>query len=510
MYEIQVLAQAMHRDTHYDPKIFRIDFSEPFQIAVVPGDATKGHIHYPQAIEPILGSAIVPDEEPEWLSFHVWLEAGQTPWFIFPNGPYESRALVIETNSRYKDEFKNPKTGVSRATLLREGKLPHIRIGEVKIHGPVAEQGGSNEERAVFGTEGFQETNALVQLFVFAKNAYRRPVSDAEKNRIQTFYERRLSEEASPRQAALDSLKLILCLPSFLYPPEITAEEEQLLHPFDLASRLSYALWAARPDAELLVLAESGSLADPPELRSQVLRMLADPRSSEFINGFVDSWLNLRALGDLPPPRKSAWEYYAQNLPDAMKEESRLFFRHMLDEDKPATEFLDADYTFVNKHLAGLYDLPEQSTLRLADGFQKVSLSKNKQRGGLLGMAGVLTVSANGVDTSPVTRGVWVSENILGITPPPPPDVVPSIEADVSGSKTIREKLTKHSQDQTCYVCHRNIDPLGYPLETFDPIGRCAKSIQDKRGNPSPRKSTVMENFHPAKALKTSKTLSEF
>ena len=115
----------MHRDTHYDPKIFRIDFSEPFQLAVVPGDATKGHIHYPQAIEPILGSAVVPDEQPEWLSFRVWLEAGQTPRFIFPNGPYESRASVIEVNKRYKDEFKNPKDGVSRASLLREGALPH-------------------------------------------------------------------------------------------------------------------------------------------------------------------------------------------------------------------------------------------------------------------------------------------------------------------------------------------------------------------------------------------------
>ncbi len=109
LYDIEVHAQAMHRDTHYDPKIFRIDFSEPFQLAVVPGDVTKGHIHYPQAIEPILGRAVVPDDQPQWLSFRVWLEAGQTPRFIFPNGPYESRASVIEVNKRYKDEF-DPET----------------------------------------------------------------------------------------------------------------------------------------------------------------------------------------------------------------------------------------------------------------------------------------------------------------------------------------------------------------------------------------------------------------
>jgi hypothetical protein len=165
-----------------------------------------------------------------------------------------------------------------------------------------------------------------------------------------------------------------------------------------------------------------------------------------------------------------------------MKQEARLFFRHLLGENGPVTDFLDADYTFVDKKLAKLYGLPEQETLRLADGFQRVRLAKNEQRGGVLGMAGVLTVSANGVDTSPVTRGVWVMENMLGITPPPPPDVVPSIEADVSGSTTIREKLTKHSADATCFVCHRNIDPLGYALETFDPIGRWRANYPKPKG----------------------------
>ena len=216
----------MHRDTHYDPKIFRIDFSEPFQIGVVPGDVTKGHIHYPQAIEPVLATAIVPDDQPEWLTFRVWLEAGQTPRFIFPNGPYESRASVIETNKRYKDEFKKPQDGVSRTTLLREGKLPHIRIGEIKVHGPIEEAGGGNEELAVFGSEGFQADQALEQLFAFGRKAYRRPLYEADRKRIETIYQKRLAEDATPRQAALDALKMILCSPSFLYLSEITPEEE--------------------------------------------------------------------------------------------------------------------------------------------------------------------------------------------------------------------------------------------------------------------------------------------
>ena len=502
LYDIQVHAQAKHRDTHYDPEIFRIDFSEPFQIGIVPGDATKGHIHYPQAIEPVLATAIVPDDEPEWLNFRVWLEQGQTPRFIFPNGPYESRASVIEVNRRYKDEFKNPKTGVSRATLLREGALPRIQIGEIKIQGPIAEPGGGKEELAVFGRKGFQESKALKQLFAFAQRAYRRPLQKVDRRRIRSIYQQRLSEDATPRRAALDTLKMILCSPSFIYLSEITPEDEESLRPFDLASRLSYALWSSPPDQELFASAKSGELTDEMELRRQVQRMLDDERSEQFVIGFLDSWLNLRDIGNLPPPRKAARDYYAENLPVSMKQEARLFFRNLLDSNGPVTDFLSSNYTFVDKKLAKLYQLPERETLRLSDGFQQIDLAENRQRGGVLGMAGVLTVSANGVDTSPVTRGVWVMENLLGITPPPPPDEVPSIDSDTSGAKTIREKLARHSQDKTCNVCHRNIDPLGFALETFDPIGRWRTKYPKRNGKGSAPKIDSSGKFPSGETYK--------
>lgn len=474
LYDIEVHAQAMHRDTHYDPTIFGIDFSEPFLLGVVPGDASKNHIHYPQAIEPLLGQAVVPDEKPEWIRFRVWLEAGQTPRFIFPNGPYESRASVIAINKRYKDDFQGrfPNEGVRRTHLLKEGKLPHIRIGEIKIEGPIAEPGGSAEEVAVFGPRGFQAERALEQLYAFGERAYRRPLTAADRASIRKTYERQVGEGATPRQAALDTLKMVLCSPSFLYFSEITDEKDAKLGPYDLASRLSYALWSSPPDQELLAAAASGRLTAPDELRRQSERLLADERVGGFVNGFLESWLNLRDLGGMPPPRESTRVYYAENLPEAMKTEVRLFFRHLLKENGSVRQFLDADYTFADKRLAKLYNLPEQKTLRIADGFQRVSLAGNRQRGGVLGMAGVLTVSANGVETSPVTRGVWVMENILGVKPPPPPDVVPAIEADVSGATTIRERLAKHRADPACAECHRKIDPLGFSLESFDPIGR--------------------------------------
>lgn len=490
LYEIEVHAQAMHRDTHYDPKIFGIDFSEPFRIGVVPGDVTKGHIHYPQAIEPLLAEAVVPDKEPTWMKFQVWLEAGQTPRFIFPNGPYESRASVLEVNKRYKDEFKSdiPSSGVARGHILKEGKLPHIRIGEIKLKGPLPEKGGSLEEIAVFGNGGFQQDKALDQLLAFGEKAFRRPLDDKDRKRIEETYRRRLDEKATPRQAALDTVKRILCSPAFFYLSEITPEDESLLRPYDLASRLSYALWAGPPDAALLATAADGSLGKPEVLEAQVARMLKDKRSDGFVESFLDAWLNLREIGNQPPPRQAARVFYAEDLPTSMKAEARLFFRHLLDKNGPLTDLLDSDYTFVDKKLAALYNLPEKDKLRLADGFQRVSLKPENHRGGVLGMAGILTVSANGVETSPVTRGVWVSENLLGVVPSTPPDEVPLIESDVSGATTIRERLAKHAADKTCAECHRKIDPLGFGLETFDPIGRWrTKYPQTKKDGPAPK-----------------------
>lgn len=490
LYEIEIHAQAMHRDTHYDPKIFGIDFSEPFRIGVVPGDVTKGHIHYPQAIEPLLAEAVVPDKEPTWMKFQVWLEAGQTPRFIFPNGPYESRASVLEVNKRYKDEFKSdiPSSGVARGHILKEGKLPHIRIGEIKLKGPLPEKGGSLEEIAVFGNGGFQQDKALDQLLAFGEKAFRRPLDDKDRKRIEEIYRRRLDEKATPRQAALDTVKRILCSPAFFYLSEITPEDESLLRPYDLASRLSYALWAGPPDAALLATAADGSLGKPEVLEAQVARMLKDKRSEGFVESFLDAWLNLREIGNQPPPRQAARVFYAEDLPTSMKAEARLFFRHLLDKNGPLTDLLDSDYTFVDKKLAALYNLPEKDKLRLADGFQRVSLKPENHRGGVLGMAGVLTVSANGVETSPVTRGVWVSENLLGVVPATPPDEVPLIESDVSGATTIRERLAKHAADKTCAECHRKIDPLGFGLETFDPIGRWrTKYPQTKKDGPAPK-----------------------
>ncbi len=167
---------------------------------------------------------------------------------------------------------------------------------------------------------------------------------------------------------------MILCSPSFLYLSEGTPEDESMLRPHDLAARLSYALWAQPPDALLTAKAESNEIIDPAVLKQQVQRMLADERSEAFVNDFVDSLLNLRDIGSLPPPRQTANEYYAQDLPTSMKQEARLFFSNLLRNNARLPIFSMLIYTFVDKKLATLYQLPERDTLRLADGFRRVSI----------------------------------------------------------------------------------------------------------------------------------------
>ncbi len=487
LYEIRVKAEAKFRKNVYAPNFFGTDPTEPFLLGIVAGNAKAGPLHLPQPIEPELADPVpVKDDVQEWYTFRVWLDKGFTPRFVFPNGMLDVRGAYNRTlrvyNKLFPEETRKT-TGIveARVVIMRHGQLPHLRIHEVDIRGPLVGAWPTAGYQTVLGGKPFEAERTRELLTAFATRAYRRPATDEEVERLMGVVDARKKEGRDDFGAFKDGLKAALCSPAFIYlsePAEKAAESETRLSAHALASRLSYFLWSTTPDAELRRLADSGELLQEEVLVGQARRLLASPRATAFIHGFLDAWLNLRALGDMPPDRGEFRKYYAQNLQTAMKTETRLFMADLIARNESVLRFVDADYTFANRALAKLYGEDNAIDPARAHEFQRIAFSST-QRGGLLGQGSVLTVSANGIETSPVIRGVWVLENILGTPPAPPPDNVPPIDPDIRGAKSMRELLAKHRDNPGCYECHRKIDELGFALESFDPIG-AARRTYDK------------------------------
>lgn len=232
------------------------------------------------------------------------------------------------------------------------------------------------------------------------------------------------------------------------------------------------------PDEELLAAAMSGSLNDAAELNAQIDRMLRDDKAEAFVEHFTDSWLRINTLGSMPPDPKAFGTYYSDRLEDFFKQETRLYFADLLATNGSILKLIDSDYTFVNDALAKHYGI---AGVR-GEQFRKVALKPEHHRGGLLGQGSVLTLTANGIETSPVVRGIWVLENILGTPPPPPPPDVEPLEPDTRGTTTIRQQLNQHRNVAACADCHRKIDPAGFALEFYDPIGGYRTHYAARRG----------------------------
>ena len=486
-YEIKVNAEAMNRQHPYDQKIFQSDPTEPFRLGIRPGQSTIGALHETQPIEPQLGEVILRDGPAEWHTFRVWLDQGFTPRFTFPNGALSIRnayGKVLRThNDQFPEEVRDTKGIVEfRAVVMRHGFLPHIRIHEVEIRGPLEPQWPTVSQSRIYGDDAFNSEGMRNMLSRFATRAYRRPATDADVDSLMQVVDARIAAGHDRRQALKDGLKAALCSPAFLYlvePVDPDAPTPEL-EAYALASRLSYFLWATMPDDQLMAKAADNSLLDPAVLRAETQRLLTDPRAERFVTRFTDAWLNLRGLGDMAPDRDMFPEYYAENLQSAMKRETRLFTQDLLTRNESVIRFIDADYTFANRALARLYGAEETVPSAVGHEFHRVSFP-DSQRHGLLGHASILTVTANGIETSPVTRGVWVLENLFGTPPAPPPDDVPAIDPDVRGASSISEILAKHRDTPACYDCHRRIDPPGFALEHFDPIGRWRERYPNKK-----------------------------
>jgi mono/diheme cytochrome c family protein len=344
-----------------------------------------------------------------------------------------------------------------------------VGFGAVTVTGPIIDQWPPESHARLLGSVELSKgtvSDAEQILRRFLPRAFRRPVTDIEVDRFLDLVRRGLAGKHSFHESLRASLVAALCSPNFLYLVEKHDPNSKTISDTELASRLSYFAWSSMPDEELLRLAASGKLREPANLKSQLERLLQSPRAEAFITNFVGQWLKLRQINDTTPDRK-LYRKFDELLQMSMVNEGEGFFREVLHRDLPISDFLDSKWAMINQRLAEHYGIDGVTGLNL----RKVPLPPGHVRGGVLTQAGVLKVTANGTTTSPVLRGVWVLENILGQPTPPPPPNTGGIEPDIRGAVTIRQQLDQHRNDESCNVCHRLIDPPGFALESFDPIG---------------------------------------
>jgi len=333
----------------------------------------------------------------------------------------------------------------------------------------------------------------------FVKQAYRTPVSPQEEVRFLPLILGAMKSGSTFAEAMLTGYTAVLCSPSYLY----LQEKPGRLDDHALAARLTYFLWNSTPDSELRKLADAGTLHDPKTLHAQTERLLADPRSARFVETFTDYWLDLRKAGSNDPDNLLYPDYYLDDhLVESARDESHATFAEMIRGNLTARTIVDADFVFVNERLTTLYQLPPVAGAKL----QKVILPKDSVRGGFMTQAAVLKVTANGTTTSPVIRGAWIMERVLGRKPPPPPPSVPAVEPDTRGAVTIRQQLDKHRTLESCSSCHTKIDPPGFALESFDVMGGFReryRALDGKTPEVGIGKNGQKYAFHNALAVET-------
>jgi hypothetical protein len=366
---------------------------------------------------------------------------------------------------------------------------PGLAMKPMRVEGPLLPQWPGTGHKLLFGdlpdaptAEGARrmkyERNRTQQWFevtsaqpsidgpklikAFVAKVVREKATPTQADPYVRLFEAELKNGTNFEEALLTAYTAILCSPANLY----FHEQPGRLDAWAVACRLSYMFWGTAPDDELRRHAASGNLLKPATLRAQTDRLLADPRARRFVRDFTDQWLSLRNI-DATTPDKQLYPEYDDALKAAMLDETRLFFAEVLTKNLSVTDFLDSDWTMLNNRLARHYGIAGVEGV----AFRKVALKPEDHRGGLLTHASVLKVSANGNNTSPVVRGAWVLDRILGTPPSPPPPGTPGVEPDIRGATTLRQTLEKHRTLESCNACHAKIDPPGFALENYDVEG---------------------------------------
>jgi hypothetical protein len=394
-----------------------------------------------------------------WAEFRTPLKAGEH-WLS---------ATILRMYEGLPAAYKGPKPAKAQAKDFRKRGIDAFFVMYLHVVGPFNQVKGPSQEsiKKVFGdhpVKGPRDAAAIRNIVAgIARRAYRRPVTGKEVDELVHLIELVQKEGSSFEEGLCLAIERMLISPHFLF----RVEKSPRLSQHELATRLSYFLWSSMPDEELLRCADEGKLRNPPVLEAQVRRMLKDPKARALVENFGEQWLRTRALESHTPDRTKFPEF-TEYTRMSMRQETALFFEHILREDRPVLDLLDANYTFLNQRLAEFYGIPGVK----GHEFRKVDLAGSR-RGGVWRQASVLTVSSYANRTSPVLRGKWILENLLNAPPPPPPPDVPVLdEKEVGKSVSLRAQLEKHRRNATCASCHARMDPLGLALENFDAIGR--------------------------------------
>ena len=380
----------------------------------------------------------------------------------------ETVATVKAGRHRFGVALVNPEDGDKP---LRERK--GVAVSGVVVIDPPLSPIRAAYDRILFGDAKDESRERARRILAeFSKRAWRRPVTRAEVERLLKLFDTARQNKESFERSVGVSLQAILVSPHFLFRVEPNRAPDRddgsyPLNDWEIASRLSYFLWSSMPDDELFRLAEKGRLSDPAVRAAQVERMLKDPKAYALAENFAGQWLNLRVLATIQPARRD-FPGFDEALRVAMRKETEMFFHAVLSENRSVLDFLDADFTFVNERLAKHYEIKGVE----GQEFRRVKLG-DANRGGVLTHASVLTLTSNPTRTSPVKRGKWILENILGTPPPPPPPNVPDLEEskEALAKGSLRERMEQHRANPNCATCHERMDTLGFGFENFDAIG---------------------------------------
>lgn len=426
---------------------------------------------------------VFPGKRSEPITLYALARSGDSRWLTtfdsFPEPQIIEREVILKAGEGIRPDagrlVRTRPGWKGNPNATHEG-IPGFAINWLEVEGPLSEEWPPRSYQALFGDLPFEtskenrvrvrsenpEADARRLLLAFMQAGYRQPL--ANKKSVEPFlkiYHRATELGEDFTDAMIAAFASVLCSTDFLY----LESQAGSLDSNELASRLSYFLWNGPPDQELR---QTRNLRNASTLRKQSERLLDDPRSERFINAFLDYWLDLREINANTPDAILYPEYYLDDqLTEASLQETRLFFRELVERDLPVRNLLDSDFTYVNERLARHYGLNPVEGVQL----RRASLPEDSPRGGLLTQASVLRVTANGTTTSPVLRGTWIMERIMGMDIPSPPSNVGAVEPDTRGATTLREQLEKHRANESCNSCHVKLDPAGFALESFDTAG---------------------------------------